>query len=451
MTSLLSHPSFLPRRPSCVHKMSLEPPTYTPSAAVPAYSVVPRPSERILAASACTRRRTPLGVFVRSNNLITLALRDQDPDASMPTYGRHSVISGDIGLSRTQGVQSVYIKLEGRLHLGSPEGQAANPTFFSVSYDVWRRSDKDGRSLCPSMFPFKTVMPEGFTDNGTTRALPPTYNNPLSGVTTDIRAKCQYHLSVVVERRGSKLAIWKLPKRLMVAFTYQPRTRPSQPVLSSPFPFLDTVKSVPEEWFQITSTIAAKSVSNIEPIDCHLFIPAVQTFALSDTIPFYLQLIAPSKSLQAFMYPTIPAHTKLKRSKSAPESAAPPTVRVYIQRQVSIVLKGNQSTRKFSIGEGNLRSLPPSASPPPILRSQPLEPGLSTLDYEGEVCPNPDTTVGQFGMSRLQVRDFITMALSPPNQYTSPLNLLQHSHPIRLVTDPFMDIISQLSNFCVSI
>lgn len=85
-----------------------------------------------------------------------------------------------------------------------------------------------------------------------------------------------------------------------------------------------------------------------------------------------------------------------------PESAALPTVRVYLQRQVTVVIKGNQSTRKFSIGEGILRPIPPSASPPP--RSPHWEHGLSTLDYEGEVCPNPDTTVGQFGMSRLQVR-----------------------------------------------
>lgn len=450
---MISHPpSFLPRRPSCLDKMSLDPPIYTPSATVPTYSVIPRPSERILAATACPRRRTPTGVFLRSNKLITLALRDQEPDASMPSYGRHGIISGDIGLSCTQGVQSVYIKLEGRLHLATPGGQAADPTIFSVSFDVWRRSDEDGYPLCPSMFPFKTVMPECFADNGNTRALPPTYNNPLSGATTDIQAQCQYSLSVVVERRGSKLGLWKRPKKLMVAFTYQPRTRPPQPVLSSPFPFLSTVKSLPEEWFQITSTICAKSFSDAQPIDCHLFIPAVQMFALSDTIPFYLQLIAPSKSLQAFLYPTIPAHTKLKRSKSAvPESTALPTVRVYLQRQVTIVIKGNQSTRRFSIGEGDLRSLPPSAPPPPILRSRSLEHGLSTLDYEGEVRPNPETTVGQFGMSRLQVRDSITMVLSPPNPYTSPLNLLQHSHPIRLVTDPFMDVISQLTSSCVSI
>jgi len=178
----------------------------------------------------------------------------------------------------------------------------------------------------------------------------------------------------------------------------------------------------------------------VEPIDCHLFIPVVQTFALTDTIPFYLQLIAPSKSLQAFLFPIIPAHTRLKRSKSiSTEITAPPTVRVYLLRQVIMAVKGQLATRQFSIGEGQLRSLPPGASLPSPLRSQPLDDGLSTLDYEGEVRSNSDVTVGHFGMARLQIRDFITMYLAPPNQFTSPLHVHQHSHPIRLVTDPFPD------------
>jgi hypothetical protein len=109
---IISHPPpFLPPWLSCVDKMSLQPPIYTPSAAVPAYSVMPRPSERILAATGRSRRRTPTGVFKRSSNLITVALREQEPDASMPSYGRHGAICGDIGLSYTQGVQSVYVKV----------------------------------------------------------------------------------------------------------------------------------------------------------------------------------------------------------------------------------------------------------------------------------------------------------------------------------------------------
>ena len=126
---------------------------------------------------------------------------------------------------------------------------------------------------------------------------------------------------------------------------------------------------------------------------------------MTDTIRFYLQLIAPSKSLQAFLYPTTPTYTKHKRSKSnIAESTALPSVRVYLQRHVTIVIRGQQLTRQFPIGEGNLCSLPPGASPPSMLRSQPLGHGLSTLDYEGEVRANLDITVGQFIMSKLQVR-----------------------------------------------
>ncbi|KAI9465384.1 hypothetical protein BJY52DRAFT_1243651 [Lactarius psammicola] len=434
--TLLSPQAFFPL-PPCSNKMALEPPTYSPSAAVPPYSAAPGPAERTLAVSARSRRRTPTGVFTRSNKLITIALRDQEENAAQPSYGRNSTICGDIGLNCTQGVQSVSIKVEGRLHLADPHGSSVDTTFVNMFYPV---GGIDGSGVCPSIFPFEFVLPEAFTDNGQRRALPPTYNlrSDLSGV----RAQCNYVMKVIVKRKGGKLALWKPQKKLTIPFTYRSRFRPPQPILPSPFPFLSTIKSLPEEWFQVTSTMAVKPHSDIEPIDCHLFIPVVQTYALTDTIPFYLQLIAPPKSLQAFLYPTIPNHAKLKRSKSNAAEAAtsPPTVRVYLMRQVTVVLKGQHSIRKCTIGEGTLRSLPPGAPmAPPLLRSQPLDAGLSTLDYEGEVRANSDVTVGQFVLSRVQVRDFMTVYLAPPNQYTSPLNPLQHSHPIRLVTDSFAD------------
>jgi hypothetical protein len=48
-------------------------------------------------------------VFVRSNSLITIALRGQDEDAPLPSYGRNGKITGDIGLRCSQDVQSLCI------------------------------------------------------------------------------------------------------------------------------------------------------------------------------------------------------------------------------------------------------------------------------------------------------------------------------------------------------
>ncbi len=72
-------------------------------------------------------------------------------------------------------------------------------------------------------------------------------------------------------------------------------------------------------------------------------------------------------------------------------------------RQVAVVPKGLPSSSKSTIGEGSLRSRPPG-TPMPFLRSGPLDSGLSTLDYEGEVRANSDVTVGHFSLSRIQVR-----------------------------------------------
>jgi len=50
-------------------------------------------------------------VFVRCNDLINVALRGQEGDAELPVYGRSDVIRGDLGLSCTRGVQSVYVNV----------------------------------------------------------------------------------------------------------------------------------------------------------------------------------------------------------------------------------------------------------------------------------------------------------------------------------------------------
>ena len=107
----LSPPAFFLPLPPCSKKMALEPPTYSPSAAVPTYSESPGPSERTLAVSARSWRRTPTGTWIRSNNLITIAIRGQEENALQPSFSRGSTVWGDIALGCTLGVQSISIKV----------------------------------------------------------------------------------------------------------------------------------------------------------------------------------------------------------------------------------------------------------------------------------------------------------------------------------------------------
>lgn len=98
--------------------------------------------------------------------------------------------------------------------MATRDGASAQPTFFCASYDVWRRPVVGAESCgpCPSMFPFELVLRDLFVDNGERRALPPSYDVPYSD-DADIRAQCTYLLRIVVERKGSKLGLWKLPKK----------------------------------------------------------------------------------------------------------------------------------------------------------------------------------------------------------------------------------------------
>ncbi|PBK83336.1 hypothetical protein ARMGADRAFT_1089447 [Armillaria gallica] len=90
------------------------------------------------------------------------------------------------------------------------------------------------------------------------------------------------------------------------------RTSPAQPILSSAA-FLSSIKMSPEEWKQSLTAINPKPNTAMAPIHCsishraiprlkshyfssQLFIPALQIFAISDNIPFHVQLMAPLAS-----------------------------------------------------------------------------------------------------------------------------------------------------------
>jgi len=229
---------------------------------------------------------------------------------------------------------------------------------------------------------------------------------------------------------------------------FRPRTRPNRPII-----LLDTVfssiKPVPEEWLQIVANMNTRPNSDMKPIECHLFIPSIQTYALTDTIPFHLQLCSSLKSLRELLPPSS-THLQLPgvdhvKSTSDPR-IAPYAIRLSIARQVVVEVNGRRRFRTFTIGVAKMWSVPPVVhnSSGPSWQEYDTVSGEADadvcLDWQGEVKCWAEVASGGFTASNLIVKDFLVLALTPPNPRSSFLIPLQLSHPIRLVTDSWIDV-----------
>ncbi|KAF8916505.1 hypothetical protein CPB85DRAFT_1250904 [Mucidula mucida] len=157
---------------------------------------------------------------------------------------------------------------------------------------------------------------------------------------------------------------------------------------------LTSVKTSPEEWRQTLTVVNTKPNVNVQPIHCNLFIPAVQTFSVSDSIPFHIQMTAPSASLRLFFI----ASTDPSPSTGSPPSPTSSLV-VNLVRQISVELNGKTSIRNIDIGSSRIRSVPPplGSTPPHATQSD-------HMDWEGEVICNPDVAVGGFAASGVTVK-----------------------------------------------
>ncbi|KAG1901322.1 uncharacterized protein F5891DRAFT_1028872 [Suillus fuscotomentosus] len=370
-------PSYAPSPPS---------PSYSPSPPSPSYSTQLLPGEQTVEE---TRRQSPqalnTGVFRRITDSTTLVLRDQQPGSITPVYGRNGLVRGHISLRSSEGLVEVTLKLEGHLRLET-SGAAITTLVASDSYSLWSSSSTE---------PYVNLQP-----------LPPSFEHKL--------ATCTYTLSVVVSRPRRFLSSFRSSDCLVVPVCYHPRSRPRTPMLPSDVPFMTTVKSSPEEWHQ-------------------LFIPSSQVYPLSETIPFHLQMRAPSSSLAPFI------------NKSAPKHGLPVlsseeiTIRVYLLRQVVVKIFEEQKLSNQIIGEGKLTYSSPLPDNHHSYCNVPLGEGIDCLDWDGELRYTEDVTVGSFATNPLSVRDFIVLSLEPLQPLKCPLLASKHLHPIRLVTDPWSD------------
>ncbi|KAK6977038.1 hypothetical protein R3P38DRAFT_3126242 [Favolaschia claudopus] len=384
-------------------------PPYSPSPSAPSYSREPgHDEERIQLTPPAHVRST--GTYTKKCGNDTVVLTEQDCGAEFPKYGRHASIDGFVTLEDRETVCEIVLKLKGKMDTMSSEGGALTTRLIDNSYTVWASSG----SLCPSAVPFSVALPEKFVDHDRlSRPLPPSYEIPIITV-PGVYFKASYTLSVTITRTvGRKLRFLTKSKSIRVPFMYKPRLRPYRPIVAST-DFLTDVKAMPEEFRQASSQLQPAPKSKAEPLDLHLFLPAVEIFGLDDTIPFHVQLFGSLSSLRQFL----PTDTKA-------------TITGSLVRQIIVDINGRRTTRQVLIGDAKMTPRPPGAA---------ASADEISLDWDGEVRARADTMVGMFDAGCVRLQDFILIELKPLDvEVFSQYVTLRHSHPIRLVSESWAE------------
>lgn len=421
--------------PSTYH-MQVHPslPTYSPSSPAPSYSCEPACGEQTLQHTPSNARPTPAFVFIKTAGKTTVVLNDQEESAEIPSYGRQGLVNGTICFQNPENISEVVIKVEGKLETIISEAGGKSVKLLNTQYKLWTSRESQS-STCPAQVPFAVIIPTCFEDGDTTRPLPPSFHVMYRGVPS-LFVKTSYNIHIIVTRiPHSKVEFWTKKKHISIPFKYYPRTRAYRPILSIPS-FFSTIKTSPEEWYQASSCMKTRERSGIQPLEVHLFVPAGRIYALTDVIPFHLQLFGNVSSLRELFTSSLGRVTSADSNRTFLSGKPPeckPVLRVFLLRQVTVEVKGQKSWRNTTIGEGRVWPMPP-------LLSNCCPSGSSGhLDWEGELRVNQDVDVGGFNVANVQVKDFISLSLAPPCPQSSPLLELQLTVPIRLVTDSWGD------------
>ncbi|KAJ7166674.1 hypothetical protein C8R46DRAFT_265452 [Mycena filopes] len=390
-------------------------PSYSPSAAVPFYVPEPAHDEQRLEHTPRARSRHT-GNYIKQCGRDAVILIEQDPNAEFPTYGRLARINGFVSVEERETVSEIVLKMKGKMDVMIvPEAGARTTDLVNTRHTVW--SSVDSPSACPSAVPFSVTLPSSFRDyDGGSHPLPPSYDIPRN-IVVGLLLKMSYTLSVTITRTRSVQFLHK-QKTISTPFVYRITTRPWRSF--QPFSdFMSDIKTSPDEFRQVLAEMKPRPGSSAQPIDLHLFLPTVETFGLEDTIPFYIQLTGPVASLREFL---AAPHDPCGRTT---------TILVSLVRQITVELNGRTASRNIVVGEANLCSRPPDAD---------MHDGVS-LDWDGEVrSRDPDSMVGMFDAGCVRVQDFLVIELHPPETRTTrEFTSLRHAHPIKLVTDSWLD------------
>ncbi|KAJ4467183.1 hypothetical protein C8J55DRAFT_232147 [Lentinula edodes] len=281
----------------------------------PAYSPVPSRTEISLDA----KRLSPHGPsWVYKTKHMSIDLGRRLWGTSSPAYGLHDKIEGSIRLSgpHPELIEDISVTLEGNLVttvLGDG-GIARSNTLFMHHAIFLPLSSHPTEG---DEFPFFISIPSEITLQGVTALTPPSFYRLHLGVTGEI----SYSLKVTMTRQASRMSFKHEPTETQaISILYFPKTRPSDPPLADiPKPLSDRdphfespsvnisehVDTFPlsPRW-SAASSHAKHPLTDLEASKHSIFfsLPAPQSFASGEPIPFFLSLVFPDSPAQAALY-----------------------------------------------------------------------------------------------------------------------------------------------------
>ncbi|KZP15055.1 hypothetical protein FIBSPDRAFT_796068 [Athelia psychrophila] len=340
-------------------------------------------------------------------------LKEQVDGASVPSYGRHGLIKGELILSDPEGIVAVDIKLEGQLEMAlGGIGRPASTEFFNFKRNIWPPSaSASPPTPCPAHHYFEMKLPPTYRGRTTKELpLPPSCEISLP----ECSVACKYTFTVTASK-APRLGVLRRKRSFTVDVNYHPEMLPPRPVLPLDIPFSETETSMPSAWHEVKSTMKTRYNSGVQPIQCHFYIPSPRIFGMSSAIPFHVRLTGPIASLRALY------------AQNTAATANSNVVRVRLMRNVHATSYGNQVRKTVPIGEGELYALPPRNPGPD---------GAEVLEWEGNVRCTGDVAVGGFVVDDiLTIRDCMVLDVHPPNFHSSPLVEMQSVQQVLLVDD----------------
>nr|GAT51817.1 predicted protein [Mycena chlorophos] len=413
------------------HKMPMAfpPPAYTDAPPAPSYSRNPAHDEVTMEITPRTGE-SPTGVYVKrsASGGDVLVLAEQEPNAERPVYGHRGVVSGLIGIEDRKTVQTVVLKVEGKMDSMTFEGGSSRQRLFNNTQTLWPYSAlSPSTSTCPGSLPFSFPLPTRFRDdNLMAHPLPPSYDVPFS-TTLGMFLNIRYSISVTITRaRSLGLPFLSKTSTIVVPFDYRPGSRPRQPALLS-FDLLEDVKIMPKEFKQVSWDVEPRpqplAVSHPPPLKVDLFLSTADAFALDDPIPFHVQLAGRADALTQF----IPRRT----APTAPTQNPQPGISVSLVREFTIDVNDRKAARTMTLVsvpfQPDSESLPSGA--------------VATLDFSGTVKPDRALApTGEFDVGCVRLQDFVVVELWPVDAETRRgYTTLQFSHRIKLVTNSYVE------------